>query len=305
MARPASKGRLVSALRAALALVAASVVGLLPLRSPQVFRSRIDAVVVNVSVRDGKIPVKDLTIRDFELRDNGVIQSLSDASIETTPLDVTLAIDSSGSISTLQFEQLEKAIEQFAAKFDVADRCRIVTFRRQVHERLPLGPCPASLSLVREEPGVRVETALFDAAMLSLIDGPSEERRHAAILLTDGRENASFIDGRELLDVARYSETTVDIVLSSSAQAGPILSGSGHAQTLIRLAQTTGGQVIPLGTDGTVASAFLEALDSWHASYVLRYVPVGVDLHGWHQIAVTTKRPNRYDVHARAGYLRE
>lgn len=291
--------------RTTLALLAAGALGVLPIRQAQVFRSRTDAVVVNVSVRDGGAPVKDLTIHDFELRDNGVLQSLSDASIEASPLDIILALDSTGSISTRQFDQLQAAIEQFAARLDASDRCRVVTFRRRVHERLPLGRCVTSLSLIRDQSSLAPETALFDAAALSMIDVPSDDRRRAAIVLTDGHENASFINGAALLDVARYTDTTVEVILSAGDRADPLIKESGHAKTLARLAQTTGGQVISLSVGGTIASTFFEILDSWRFTYVIRYVPVGVGLHGWHRIAVTTKRANRYDVHARAGYLRE
>jgi hypothetical protein len=66
-----------------------------------VFRSRVDAVSVDVSVRWGGKPVGGLTAKDFALLDNGVRQQIEVVDTEAVPLDVSLIIDISGSTATL------------------------------------------------------------------------------------------------------------------------------------------------------------------------------------------------------------
>ena len=44
---------------------------------PPSFRSAVDTVLLTVSVKDGGRPVLDLARRDFEVRDNNVVQALS------------------------------------------------------------------------------------------------------------------------------------------------------------------------------------------------------------------------------------
>ena len=62
------------------------------------FRAFADVVSVDVSVKTGRVPVAGLTTADFEVRDNGVAQQLDAVSIEAVPIDVTLAVDLSGSV---------------------------------------------------------------------------------------------------------------------------------------------------------------------------------------------------------------
>jgi hypothetical protein len=58
-----------------------------------VFRAASNLVAVPVSVEDGNTPVTGLTAADFELRDNGIVQTIELVAGETTPVDLTVAID--------------------------------------------------------------------------------------------------------------------------------------------------------------------------------------------------------------------
>ena len=58
------------------------------------FRLETNAVVIDVSVRDGgRRNVTGLTAADFELRDAGMPQKIRLVSTEQVPLDVTLLVD--------------------------------------------------------------------------------------------------------------------------------------------------------------------------------------------------------------------
>jgi len=61
------------------------------------FRAAADAVTLPVSVRAADRPVDGLTLADFELLDNGVEQPIDSVSTEGVPLDLTVAVDTSGS----------------------------------------------------------------------------------------------------------------------------------------------------------------------------------------------------------------
>ena len=47
-----------------------------PPQSGQTFRTAADVVMVDVSVKQGNKPVAGLAVKDFELRDNGVLQRI-------------------------------------------------------------------------------------------------------------------------------------------------------------------------------------------------------------------------------------
>ena len=56
---------------------------------PQVFRSGVEVVELDVSVMRGGVPVAGLTARDFALTDNGVAQDVESVMLEQLPLSVT------------------------------------------------------------------------------------------------------------------------------------------------------------------------------------------------------------------------
>src|ERR671910_2912878 len=67
-------------------------------QSPQIFRSGVDAVRVDVLVTDRNRSVSGLTTADFTLLDNGVPQELQAVSIEDVPFSAMLALDVSDSM---------------------------------------------------------------------------------------------------------------------------------------------------------------------------------------------------------------
>ena len=61
------------------------------------FRSNVELVTVTASVRDGNRVVSGLGAADFQIADNGVVQTVSRVDADTVPVDVTLVLDTSGS----------------------------------------------------------------------------------------------------------------------------------------------------------------------------------------------------------------
>ena len=76
---------------AACALLAVSAQTTAPPPAQQpVFRSTLDVVTVDVSVRTSGTPVAGLTAKDFVLLDNGVRQTISSVEMEEVPIDVSV-----------------------------------------------------------------------------------------------------------------------------------------------------------------------------------------------------------------------
>jgi 3D (Asp-Asp-Asp) domain-containing protein len=63
----------------------------------QAFSSRTLGVRVDVLVTDGRNPVTGLTAADFELRDNGVAQTINLVDTSVIPINAVLALDTSAS----------------------------------------------------------------------------------------------------------------------------------------------------------------------------------------------------------------
>jgi hypothetical protein len=68
------------------------------------------------------------------------------------------------------------------------------------------------------------------------------------------------------------------------------------------LVAPTAGQVLTLAPEESVSRMFRTMLDDFRATYVLQYVPNGVDPSGWHDVDITLKKHGRFDIRARKGY---
>lgn len=267
---------------------------------------------VDVFVTRGGQPVAGLQARDFELRDNGVRQTLELAQAETLPLRAMLVFDTSSSLSEAgRLEALVAASEAFLQGLRPADEVGLVTFAAEIAQR---SAPSADKSKVRWALG-GVEpagpTALFDAlyAGLSLTDGGG---RALVVLFSDGEDNMSFLDETQLTRVAERSNALVHVV--AWREAAPSIPMSGfqrlvspnagepdHIRALRRIAEASGGQLWGADSPERLRHAFAAIADAMGQRYVLRYEPQRVRREGWHELHVKL-RGKKGDVQARKGY---
>ncbi len=265
------------------------------------FRSTTESVVVEVAVQQRGRPVTSLRAADFELRDNGVVQTIADLSQETLPIDVTLVVDTSGSVQGAMLDALRRALGAVGGQLRPTDRAKVITFNQRVHEasdftegRLP--PMPAALAAPAGQ------TSVFDAIALSVIAPPQTGRRAMAIVFTDGADTVSVLDASQVLAAATRSGTAVFVVAAASGTAA-VPQRPAHDSFFLRLAETTGGDVAVLQRGQDLDAAFVRAFNDFRASYVLRYTPT-TSAAGWHDLQVRITRSGDYDVRARKGYTK-
>jgi hypothetical protein len=266
----------------------------------QVFRAGTNGVLVDVAVFNGNQPVADLTKGDFEVTDNGIRQVVVDASIEQLPVDVSLVIDLSASISPSQLDDLTAAVKQVGDELWPVDRCRLLVFGDRVAERAPLGPWPIPIDLSNRDSLVQ-STALFDATALALMQRSTPGRRQLVVVLTDGGENTSTIDGPGLLTAVRHSDAVVDFILASTRA----FINLTYSDTLGAATSMSGGRRVELGRRADIGPGLRASIDAMHKSYLVRYVLAGVPAKGWHDITVKVPKSPRYTVRARQGYFGE
>lgn len=263
-------------------------------RSSQVFRTTTHGVSVDVAVFDGDRVVTGLRAQDFDLRDNGVRQKVSDVDVNLLPLDLRLVFDLSGSISESDLQLYLQAMRQVAATLKPRDHCEIITFDARIIDAASRQPPPITINVQR---GAVDATTFFDAVSLAMVTVPSLDQRQVTIVLSDARDNASFLDETSLLEAARRTDAVVYTIL-------PGAPASQRAVTVARLqslAMLTGGRLVNTH-ERAVGRAVITALDEFRQSYVLRYVPTGVPLEGWHKLEVKV-RDRDYRIRAKAGYF--
>ena len=275
-----------------------------------VFRSATDVVHVPVSVTVNGRPVVSLGVADFELSDSGVVQEIDDVLSVDVPIDVTLLVDMSGSVSrnAADFFRGVKAIAGFLR--DV-DRLRVITFATGITE------VPSEQWETATGRGVEASalTSLHDALILALIGPSPVGRRQLAVAFTDGLDSISVAGIDSLRQVARQSDVVLHLVLTSPSpsppqadrpRGGPIAlrAPAAAVANMIDIAESTGGRrYFPSLFGNPVVGPFKQAFDDFRAGYLLRYRPSGALMPGWHEISVKLRRPGRHTVTARRGYF--
>lgn len=255
-----------------------------------VFRSGIEVVELDVSVMRGGQPVAGLTARDFSLTDEGAPQQIASVTLDTLPLSVTLALDTSASVSGERLRHLLDAGDGLTRALRPNDRAALITFSHGVDLVVPMTEDLNAVrqTLVRIHPGG--STALRDAVQLALALQPRDATRPLLLVFTDGKDTASWLSAEAVLDSARRVGIVIHVVRVASDSF------------LDDLAQAAGGRTWSATSDRQLRELFTRALEEMRARYLITYTPHGVQKPGWHTLKVKLKTGNA-EVTARPGYF--
>ncbi len=277
------------------------------------FRSSTAAVRVDALVTNGNQPVPGLTASDFELRDNGVLQTITDVHHEELPLNVICVLDLSGSVRGAPLTQLKDAVAAVIDALAGPDRAALLTFASRLSLHTTLTSDRARLHQAVNALQAAGTTSILDAVFAGLALREADERRTVLLLLTDGRDTSSWLSARQVIDAARRTDV---VIYPITVGAEPTLSLSTNVNrgryvlprreeparhVLRELADDTGGRLILASNEGELRRTFLATLDEFRKRYVLSYEPAGVTPGGWHEITVKL-RGRAGTVRARRGY---
>jgi hypothetical protein len=267
------------------------------------FRTTAEGVEVPVMVVHKRKPVTGLTAADFVVLEDGQPVNITDAAIDSRPLDVTLLLDVSESTALPWIRAhtgLLAAADGVGRLLRADDAFAVYRFSERL-ERIDL-ETPSALA-------PRGQTAIFDAILEVLLQRPQSSRR-LVIVLTDGLDTASSVPLEITRTVVERSDAIIHIV-ALSGQAGhwyfgEIWSGRGVIREffaeLEALATGSGGRFFSVETPNEFLPALGELLEQERTRYYLRYAPATLSP-GWHEISVSTTS-REHQVSHRRGYWR-
>ena len=301
-------------------MMRAAVIGLVlaALIQAPAFRVGVDAVRVDVLVMDGSRPVAGLAADDFELRDSGVIQKITAATIGDMPISMLLALDTSGSVQGAPLTRLKEAARAAVATLAPGDSGALITFASAVTRQADWGASGADIGTAIDRLSAGGSTSLFDAAFSALTYRDAATGKRALIILfSDGRDTSSWLPSHAALDKARRTDAVVYVVavgppgreVSLQYRSGITLRrgqprGVFEASPFVEdLAEATGGGLLISRDDRGLRDTFTRIVTDFRSRYVLTYMPEGVPAGGWHPISVRLKKA-RGKVTARRGYDR-
>ena len=285
-------------------------------RPPQ-FRVATDLVTIDVSVRRGRAPVTGLGARDFLVTDNGVAQTIELFEAASLPLDVTVALDTSGSMLSMM-EPVRAHMQQSARLLRQGDRMRLLSFADAVSQTSPFQPIGPDFAVPALTGGGM--TSMYDGLVAALVPPRDGDRRHVVIAFTDGIDTVSVLNSEALLSVARQSDSVLHLflVVPGGVRPPPPPPALMHLNTrqiwspvpvddgffaLRATARETGGLFEMMYDTPDFPDALRRAIEDFRTSYVLRYRATGVAREGWHKVEVRLTKPRSATVRARRGYF--
>ena len=305
-------GRRATALALTFASVLAAAGVLLAAQEQQpTFRSGTNVVTVDVSVRKGNVPVIGLSPADFVVTDNGVVQTVTSVDIERLPANVSLMLDTSGSVSGI-IDSLKSQIREAAALLGNADRLRLLIFAGDTTQVFPMQSPGVDLPLEAVTAN-GLGTSLYDALAAALIRRREPGRGELVVAFSDGIDTTSAMSVDKLQQIADRSEAVLHafivrspelVGLCGARQQGgvPWLCDQSGLQ---RIAERTGGRMYESLPGNHVPEGLARALEEFRSSYTLRYTLAGVARPGWHDITVKVPHPSARGatIRARRGYF--
>jgi VWFA-related protein len=280
--------------------------------SPQAnFRSAVDLVTIQASVRDGRgRVVSGLTTSDFEVRDNGQLRPiLSFRSDRQSPLSLAIVADVSGSMRVgPKIAMARTAYDSVLSHLRQAqDEVALFTFDGALHERSDFTRDLATLKNGLNDLEAFGTTSLYDGTAAVARRLAARTGTHKAIvLLTDGIDTSSAMTAREVSGLASSIDVPVFVVATLPSMDQRLLldvpqrAARSEAADLRDLAEWTGGRFVFASTFGEAVVAASNLIDELRQQYVLAIE--AANGREWRRLDVRVRRRSAI-VKARSGYF--
>lgn len=268
------------------------------------FRVEVEAVNVLTAVHDKETRkfVTDLTREDFEIYEDGVLQTVTNFAQQTDlPLTIGLCVDTSSSVRLkLPFEK-EAAIDFLYSVMRPFDKALLVEFDTGVTLIHDFTSNPNDLvreiKLLKAGGGTSLYDAIYLVAEQKMLNQPG---RKTVVILSDGADLTSKHTFEETLRMAYQAEITIYAV--STTRFGADIDHEGD-NALKQLTESTGGRAFFPYSTGQLTAAFQEIDQELRSQYNLTYVPRNKIKDGaFREIKVKISR-DRVNIRHRKGYF--
>jgi VWFA-related protein len=277
----------------------------------QTFRSSVDVVTIQASVRDRRgRPMAGLTTQDFEVRDNGQVRPiLSLRADRQSPISLAILVDMSGSMRiSNKIAMARQAFDSIVSQLRPGDdEVAVLTFDSTVHARRDFTRDPEKIRGALAEFEPFGTTSLYDATAETARRLAARSATHKAIVvLTDGIDTSSTLSAAAVsalassIDVPVYVVATVPSVDQRTMLEGAERAPRSGAADLRDLAEWTGGQLVFASTFTETIVVASSLVDELRQQYVLAIE--AAEGREWRRLDVRVKHPTAV-VKARSGYF--
>ena len=240
-----------------------------------------ESVPVYVTVTDlEKRLVPDLVQEDFEILDNGKLQTVNVFSNQPVPITTTVMIDTSGSMTTA-LELVKDGAEQFLLRLLPHDKAQVGEFSDKIkfHPGSFIDDRDRLVYLLKNDLDFGYPTRLYDAVDESIERLEPMDGRKVVLVFTDGDDTASTKSNlNKVMDRARAKDVMVYAVgLVNTYFDGQKQTTSKPDRGLKKLAEDTGGGYFELKRTADLGETFTRVAQELHSQYVLGFSPETLD----------------------------
>ncbi|MBM3788951.1 MAG: VWA domain-containing protein [Acidobacteria bacterium] len=282
---------------------------------PNSFKLSVNVQLVQVDtlVRDrtGR-PMDNLRREDFLLLEDGTGQGIAAFSRDELPLAVALVIDRSGSVQPYM-NDIRRAAYRALLQLKPGDEVCLFSFAGEV-ERLEGLTTDRQriadlISTIRAGGGTNIVDAAHDA--VSYLGMVAPDRRRAVILISDNQATTRPRAGEgQTIRLALETETVIYSVKTrgettpATLRLPNLVIGAGSVK---KITGETGGEIIEVGSAGSLDAALATAVARLKLRYTLGYYPANASPGTYRRIEVRLAdhfgRPGTdYSIHSRTGY---
>lgn len=261
-------------------------------------------IFVNVTDANGAI-VGGLTRDDFAISEDNRQQQIAVFERESElPLNLTLAVDTSGSVLKDRLVERDAAKRFVHALLRPQDQMAVFQFATEVSLLADFtnkeGVIDRGLNALRAGDA----TALYDAIDLAAQRLGTKQGRKILVLVSDGTDTVNNTTYDQALEQALRNEvmiySIIDVPIAASAGRD---TGGEHA--LIALSEQTGGKSF-YATDGGLDKAFARVSEDLRTQYLIGYYPrnqaPGMNFHRLH-VTIPRATSGAFNVRYRTGYF--
>jgi VWFA-related protein len=250
--------------------------------------SGIKTAIVRVLDNENRA-VNGLGENDFIVLEDGQQRQIVSVEQTTTPMNLVLLIDVSGSVENYA-DFLRRAARAFIETMDEKDSIAIIAFNEDVKILSDFTTDRQKLSELVDELDTGGGTAYYDALAFTLVEvlRPLKGERTAIIILSDGDDNRSFLPFESLLGSIQESGALIyplyvpSGLIASSSQANlddspnPVwakymtLTSKAQAEGA-RLAEISGGVYYPIRRLSDIQRAYEDIVVQLRSAYLIRF----------------------------------
>jgi Ca-activated chloride channel family protein len=274
-------------------------------QDPQRFKVSTNTVALYATVMDAdKRLVTDLVEADFEIYDNGKLQTITSFDNKPLPITVIVMLDTSGSM-TLALDLVKSAAEEFLMRMLPEDQGMVGAFNDKI-QFIPDGEFTSNRDqLIRalKDLDFGYPTRLYDAVNQSMAQLKSIAGRKVVLVFTDGADTDSKVGSGEVTERARLEETMIySIGLETVIFNGQQRVRSSPDRGLKKLSEETGGGFFLLKKTDELGPTFTRVAQELHSQYVLGFTPQVLD-GKVHKLELKIKQKPSMTARARKSYV--